>query len=186
MKATFLFLIVILSYSTVKSQQIIEVNEDSIAFDFMTSQVLLHNFPDACGMFASGVVYKDTSLANNYILLFSYSTPSGATALSKNDRVLISFVDGTTFEYYNSRNGSEEDAKDTLQHFSIITGSKLIKKMRCVLVYEIKFITSSYNHTVEVSNEYKLWFSYVADLLIRTSNDYYDKIVASLSGIKDK
>ncbi len=161
----FIIIISLLVCQTVKAQEITYRVDSNQVISILTSTSPLQLEPLFCSVSAGSLIPKDTVTPNFYVLSFFYNTPKEIT-LDTADVVEILFSDGVIFSFNYGRNTSKVIEKDSSACFGVSVSYECLKKMTKVPVSEITFVTSLYEHRIEIEDKMKLYLPNLAKFLL--------------------
>ena len=173
-----IIIISILVCQTVKAQEITYRVDSNQVISILTSTSPLQLEPLFCSVSAGSLIPKDTVTANLYVLSFFYNTPKEIT-LDTADVVEIRFSDGAIFSFNYGRNSNSNKVieKDSSAYFGISVSYECLKKMTKVPVSEITFVTSLYEHRIEIEDKMKLYLPNLAKFLLDKVEEEYNNIL---------
>jgi hypothetical protein len=161
---------------TVKAQEITYRVDSNQVISILTSTSPLQLDPLFCSVSAASLIPKDTVTANLYVLSFFYNTPKEIT-LDTTDVVEIRFSDGAIFSFNYGRNANKVIEKDSTAYFGISVSYECLEKMTKVPVSEITFVTSLYEHRIEIEDRMKLNLPNLAKFLLDKVEEEYNNIL---------
>ncbi len=161
----FIIIISLLVCQTVKAQEIIYRVDSNQVISILTSTSPLQLEPLFCSVSAGSLIPKDTVTPNFYVLSFFYNTPQ-EIILDTTDVIEIRFSDGAIFSFNYGRNSNKVIEKDSSAYFGISVSYECLKKMTKVPVSEITFVTSLYEHRIEIEDKMKLYLPNLAKFLL--------------------
>jgi len=161
---------------TVKAQEITYRVDSNQVISILTSTSPLQLDPLFCSVSAASLIPKDTVTANLYVLSFFYNTPKEIT-LDTTDVVEIRFSDGAIFSFNYGRNANKVIEKDSTAYFGISVSYECLEKMTKVPVSEITFVTSLYEHRIEIEDRMKLNLPNLAKFLLDKVEEEYKNIL---------
>jgi hypothetical protein len=171
-----IILISLLICQTVKAQEITYRVDSNQVISILTSTSPLQLDPLFCSVSAGSLIPKDTVTPNFYVLSFFYNTPKEIT-LDTTDVVEIRFSDGAIFSFNYGRNANKLIEKDSSAYFGISVSYECLKKMTKVPVSNITFITSLYEHRIEIEDRMKLNLPNLANFLLDKLEEEYANIL---------
>ena len=172
----FIIIVTLLVCQTVKAQEIIYRVDSNQVISILTSTSPLQLEPLFCSVSAGSLIPKDTVTANLYVLSFFYNTPKEIT-LDTADVVEIRFSDGAIFSFNYGRNSNKVIEKDSSAYFGISVSYECLEKMTKVPVSEITFVTSLYEHRIEIEDKMKLYLPNLAKFLLDKVEEEYANIL---------
>ena len=180
----FIIIIFLLVCQTVKAQEITYRVDSNQVISILTSTSPLQLEPLFCSVSAGSLIPKDTVTPNFYVLSFFYNTPQEIT-LDTTDVVEIRFSDGAIFSFNYGRNSNSNKVieKDSSAYFGISISYECLKKMTKVPVSEITFVTSLYEHRIEIEDKMKLYLPNLAKFLLDKVEEEYNNILTYERGI---
>lgn len=178
----FIIIVSLLVCQTVKAQEIIYRVDSNQVISILTSTSPLQLEPLFCSVSAGSLIPKDTVTANLYVLSFFYNTPKEIT-LDTADVVEIRFSDGAIFSFNYGRNSNKVIEKDSSAYFGISVSYECLEKMTKVPVSEITFVTSLYEHRIEIEDKMKLYLPNLAKFLLDKVEEEYNNILTYERGI---
>jgi hypothetical protein len=161
---------------TVNAQEITYRVDSNQVISILTSTSPLQLDPLFCSVSAASLIPKDTVTANLYVLSFFYNTPKEIT-LDTTDVVEIRFSDGAIFSFNYGRNANKVIEKDSTAYFGISVSYECLEKMTKVPVSEITFVTSLYEHRIEIEDRMKLNLPNLAKFLLDKVEEEYNNIL---------
>jgi hypothetical protein len=161
---------------TAKAQEIIYRKDSNQIISLLTSTSLLQFEPFFCTVNAFALLPEDTVTANICMLTFYYNTPKEIT-LDTTDIVEIRFSDGTFFSFNYGRDTQVLIEKDSSAPFGIFVSYNCLDKMTKVPVSDITFITSLYEHRIEIEDRMKLNLPNLAKFLLVKLEEEYNNIL---------
>lgn len=171
-----IIVISLLICQTVKAQEITYRVDSNQVISILTSTSPLQLDPLFCSVSAGSLIPKDTVTPNFYVLSFFYNTPKEIT-LDTTDVVEIRFSDGAIFSFNYGRNANKLIEKDSSAYFGISVSYECLKKMTKVPVSDITFITSLYEHRIEIEDRMKLNLPNLAKFLLDKVEEEYNNIL---------
>jgi hypothetical protein len=161
---------------TVKAQEITYRVDSNQVISILTSTSPLQLEPLFCSVSAGSLIPKDTVTPNFYVLSFFYNTPQEIT-LDTIDVIEIRFSDGAIFSFNYGRNTSKVIEKDSSACFGVSVSYECLKKMTKVPVSEVTFVTSLYEHRIEIEDKMKLFLPNLAKFLLDKVEEEYNNIL---------
>ncbi len=171
-----IIVISLLVCQTAKAQEITYRVDSNQVISILTSTSPLQLDPLFCSVSAASLIPKDTVTANLYVLSFFYNTPKEIT-LDTTDVVEIRFSDGAIFSFNYGRNVNKVIEKDSTAYFGISVSYECLEKMTKVPVSEITFVTSLYEHRIEIEDRMKLNLPNLAKFLLDKVEEEYNNIL---------
>jgi hypothetical protein len=148
-----------------KAQEITYRLDSNQVISILTSTSPLQLEPLFCSVSAGSLIPKDTVTPNLYVLSFFYNTPKEIT-LDTTDIVEIRFSNGAIFSFNYGRNDNKLIEKDSSASFVTSVSYECLEKMTKVPVSEIIFVTSLYEHRIEIEERMKLNLPNLAKFLL--------------------
>ena len=171
-----IIVISLLVCQTVKAQEITYRVDSNQVISILTSASPLQLDPLFCSVSAGALIPKDTVTPNFYVLSFFYNTPKEIT-LDTTDVVEIRFSDGAIYTFNNGRNANKVIDKDSSAYFGISVSYECLEKMTKVPVSDITFVTSLYEHKIEIEDRMKLNLPNLAKFLLDKVVEEYNNIL---------
>ena len=172
----FIIIIFLLVCQTVKAQEIVYRKDSNQVISLLTSTSLLQLEPLFCSVNAFALLPEDTVTANLCMLAFFYNTPK-EIMLDTTDVVEIRFSDGTFFSFNYGRDYRKLIEKDSSACFGFLVSYNCLEKMTKVPVSDITFITSLYEHRIEIEDKMKLNLPNLAKFILVKLEEEYANIL---------
>ena len=172
----FIIIIFLLVCQTVKAQEIVYRKDSNQVISLLTSTSLLQLEPLFCSVNAIALLPEDTLTENICMLTFFYNSPK-EILLDTTDVVEIRFSDGTFFSFNYGRDSGDLIEKDSSASFGFLVSYNCLKKMTKVPVSDITFITSLYEHRIEIEDKLKLNLPNLAKFLLVKLEEEYNNIL---------